>query len=438
VAGLLVRWTSFPFDFFSARHSTMRALGCARQLRRNDMAVITGDANDNVLRGLSGADSIYGLDGDDTLYGPGKLFGGKGDDTYIYTQTKTPMVNYNGSYGTELPDQGYDTLIINMINDGGVVFTDNANIEEFVINGNPGAVGGLGGPGDTLQPLVIHLNATHTALDEGTGLPVDELTGEPVKYYIWSAAGDDTIWGSAFGDHIDGSKGADVMLGGKGDDIYEVDVKSDIVIEMGGGGHDRINCTAREYNLQINVEDLYAYGEKGATGKHFNGNVGSNHIEITGDFNRDVLAGKGNDYVSTAGGNDWLRGGEGNDTLVGGLGNDYYRNEGTNFGADVINDAGGTNDTLEFLGVDAERLWFTQIGNDLKITNIDSPNNSVRVQNWFTQTDPALETIFAHGKELDGRLVSELVSVMSDFVMPINATEPMNAVVAQFIQADWH
>jgi Ca2+-binding RTX toxin-like protein len=401
------------------------------------MAVINGNANDNVLRGLSSADSVYGLDGNDTLYGPGKLFGGKGDDTYIYTQTKTPMVNYNGSYGTELPDQGYDTLIINMINDGGVVFTDNANIEEFVINGNPGAVGGLGGPGDTLQPFVIHLNTTHTALDEGTGLPVDELTGEPVKYYIWSAAGDDTIWGSAFGDHIDGSKGADVMLGGKGDDIYEVDVKSDIVIEMGGGGHDRINCTAREYNLQINVEDLYAYGERGSTGLNFNGNVNNNHIEITGDFDHVVKSGAGDDYVSTAGGNDYLIGGVGNDTLAGGLGNDGYRTEIGNFGKDVITDVGGADDSLELMGLNPEQIWLTQVGNDLKIYNIDSPTNNVTVQNWFSDPNARMETIYANGKSLEGARLNDLISVMSDFTRPNSSGEVVNPAVTQAIQSDW-
>jgi Ca2+-binding RTX toxin-like protein len=435
VAGLLLRWVFLLFDF-SARHSTMRALGCALhlQIRRNDMAVITGDANDNVLRALSSSDTVYGLDGNDTIYGPGQMYGGFGDDTYIIS-VGGPYGNLKRDQGQELIDQGYDTLIFNLKHDYvTTLIADSPNIEEYIVNGNPIWVNG-GSFTTNIQNKTIALNATKPAMDTDTGSYVDS-NGNPYPYQIYGGNGDDTIWGSNYADIIDGGIGADVLLGGKGDDIYEVNVKSDIVIEMGGGGHDRIDCTAREYNLQINVEDLYAYGERGATGKYFNGNVGNNHIEITGDFNRDVLAWKGNDYVSTAGGNDWLRGGEGNDTLVGGLGNDYYRNEGTNFGADVINDAGGGDDTLEFLSVDAERLWFVQDGMDLKITSIDSNSNSVRIQNWFATQDRPIENIFAHGKELNGQKVDNLLSVMSNFVMP-GQLQPMDASVTHAIQSEW-
>jgi Ca2+-binding RTX toxin-like protein len=152
VAGLLVRWTSFPFDFFSARHSTMRALGFARQLRRNDMAVITGDANDNVLRGLSSADSVYGLDGNDTLYGPGSLYGGKGDDTYIFDITDGDYtINLRGNLGKENPNEGYDTMVFNINSPGIAVSLKSPNIEEYIFNGNVEAINPTG-PLDTIAP----------------------------------------------------------------------------------------------------------------------------------------------------------------------------------------------------------------------------------------------------------------------------------------------
>jgi Ca2+-binding RTX toxin-like protein len=436
VAGLLVRWTSFPFDFFSARHSTMRALGCARQLRRNDMAVITGDANDNVLRGLSSSDTVYGLDGNDTLTGINQLigytrtistlYGGAGDDTYNFTQDKAALVHLGTSYGKsiiEQTDQGLDTFNLTVTVGGGLIITDLPNVETFNIYGN--VLGVLG----TDKNDEISIHPTHAYSD-----PNDSTA---TQWEISGGGGNDTLWGSDFSDRIMGDYGSDVMLGGKGDDIYEVDVKSDIVIEMGGGGHDRINCTAREYNLQINVEDLYADGINGATGLNFNGNVGNNHMEFTGDYDHVVKSGSGDDYVSTAGGNDYLIGGTGNDTLVGGLGNDGYRTDIGNFGKDVITDAGGADDSLDLMGLNPEQIWFSQVGNDLKIYNIDSPTNNVTVQNWFSDANARLETIYANGKSLESFRLNDLISVMSDFTRPNTSTETVNPVLNQAIQADW-
>jgi Ca2+-binding RTX toxin-like protein len=412
----------------------MRAPGCARQIRRNEMAVITGNANDNVLRGLSSADSVYGLDGNDTLYGPGKLFGGMGDDTYIYNLNRGGYFNNLGDYGNESTSEGYDTLILN-INAADVGFQlRSPNIEQYVFNGNISTIDGLE---TSTASLTIKLNATGPAVDSNSGSTESPYTGEHLYYEISATSGEDTIWGSNYDDHINGSKSADVMLGGKGNDVYEVDTKSDIVIELGGGGHDRINCTAREYNLQINVEDLYAYGERGSTGLNFNGNVNSNHIEITGDFDHVVKSGAGDDYVSTAGGNDYLIGGTGNDTLVGGLGNDGYRTDIGNFGKDVITDAGGADDSLELMGLNPEQIWFSQVGNDLKIYNIDSPTNNVTVQNWFSDANARLETIYANGKSLESFRLNDLISVMSDFTRPNSSTEAINPAVTQAIQADW-
>jgi hypothetical protein len=73
---------------------------------------------------------------------------------------------------------------------------------------------------------------------------------------------------------------------------------------------------------------------------------------------------------------------------------------------------------------------------DLKITSIDSNNNSVRIQNWFATPDRPIETIFAHGKELNGQKVDNLLAVMSNFVMP-GQLQPMNVSVANAIQSEW-
>jgi hypothetical protein len=89
------------------------------------------------------------------------------------------------------------------------------------------------------------------------------------------------------------------------------------------------------------------------------------------------------------------------------------------------------------MGLNPDQIWFYQVGNDLKIYNIDSPTNNVTVQNWFSDANARLETIYANGKSLESFRLNDLISVMSDFTRPNSSTETINPAVTQAIQADW-
>jgi serralysin len=112
------------------------------------------------------------------------------------------------------------------------------------------------------------------------------------------------ITGNAGSNLIDGGLGADTMTGGAGDDIYSVDVATDRVVELTGGGVDEIRTGLSSYSLAAlgNVENLTYLGPTAFSGT---GNGQAN--TITGGSEADTL-----------------NGGLGADTLVGGAGNDTY------------------------------------------------------------------------------------------------------------------
>ncbi|MET0377264.1 MAG: calcium-binding protein, partial [Rhizorhabdus sp.] len=112
----------------------------------------------------------------------------------------------------------------------------------------------------------------------------------------------DVLVGGAGSDVLIGGTGADIMSGGPGDEIYVVDDSSDQVIELPGGGHDRV-LSSTDYSLPENVEDLSADGSTGL-----------------------VLVGNGLANMLIGGsGADTLAGGGGDDTLIGGGGGDRFR-----------------------------------------------------------------------------------------------------------------
>lgn len=127
---------------------------------------------------------------------------------------------------------------------------------------------------------------------------------------LFGYGGADTLIGSYGNDMLDGGAGADAMVGGSGNDTYVVDNASDKVIEVAGGGRDRVETTLTSYTLGGQVEDLVYRQTASVIG---NGNALDNLI----------IGGQNNDSLAGLGGNDELRGGNGNDTLNGGAGDDF-------------------------------------------------------------------------------------------------------------------
>lgn len=342
------------------------------------------------IQGTSGNDEleasayyeVYGNDGNDTITAwnsNSRLFGGSGDDTYIFSQggggefSALPFV-------AELANQGIDTVKANSFyilpenvenltltgtlnlngtgNDLDNIITGNNAINTLIglkgndlLNGGSGNDTMLGGEGNDTYVI----NAAGDAVTEnasegtdtvqssvsytlGTNLENLTLTGSSAINATGNAA-DNILNGNSGANTLSGGGGNDTMAGGGGNDIYVVDSASDVVTEAASAGTDTVQSSVT-YSLGSNVENLTL--------------TGSSAINGTGNTLANTITGNGADNT--------LDGGSGNDTLVGGLGNDLYI---VNATGDVVTEAASAGtDTIQSsvtytLGSNVENLTLT-------------------------------------------------------------------------------
>jgi Ca2+-binding RTX toxin-like protein/glucose/arabinose dehydrogenase len=253
-------------------------------------AIEGSDAGELIL-GTSGGDVIIAYGGNDTVRG------GAGNDTIIATDGDGND-EYNGGVGAG------DTYSLERTS-GDAIVSLRARTATSATTGS-----------DTLIGIE---NVTG-----GSGN--DSLTGDAASNVLRGLAGNDTLFGLGGDDFLyggngndllNGGRGADWMEGGAGDDRYVVDDIEDVVVELGGGGYDRVDA-AVSWTLGWELEMLVLTGSGNLSGT---GNGLDNRI--TGNSGANVLAGEaGNDSLSGGAGNDLLDGGEGNNGLNGGAGND--------------------------------------------------------------------------------------------------------------------
>jgi Ca2+-binding RTX toxin-like protein len=261
----------------------------------------TGNALANRLDGNAGANILDGGAGDDALLGGAgadMLIGGVGNDTYGVDDVTDVVV--------ELAGEGYDRVVAT------ISYTLGAELERLSLSGSAD----LNGTGNA-QANRLDGNAGANILDGGEGS--DALFG---------LAGDDTLIGGGGNDTLDGGLGADSLEGGAGNDTYILDDGGDVVLELAGGGYDRV-ITAFNWQLTSEFErlsltgtaDVLASGNDEAN--RLDGNAGAN--VLFGAGGNDVLYGlAGDDTLAGGDGNDTLDGGLGADSLEGGAGNDTY------------------------------------------------------------------------------------------------------------------
>lgn len=222
--------------------------------------LIVGNAANNVLSGLDGADSMAG---------------GAGSDTYVVDNT-ADMV-------TESLDEGSDTV------ESSIGYTLTANVENLTLTG----IENLAGTGNELDNVI---------------------RGNDAASVLYGLAGADTLLGGTGADRLDGGFGTDVMQGGAGSDTYVVDEASDQVIETDPyrwiGGTDTVESSI-DYTLGANVENLTLTGIENLSGT---GN----------ELDNVIRGNDGNNVLSGLVGDDSLDGGAGADFMTGGIGNDAY------------------------------------------------------------------------------------------------------------------
>ncbi len=201
---------------------------------------LTGNSLANSIAASSGNDVIDAAGGADTMAG------GNGDDIYIERQSSDVI--------TELGNGGTDTVQTHLVN---------ATLDDKV-------------------EILIGLSTANA-----------RLTGNDL---------DNTITGNTGNDTLKGAAGDDTMTGQSGDDLYIVSSVGDAIVELGNGGHDRVETGIAQYTLAGNVEGL---ASTRTTGALLFGNSLNN--SLTGNI-----------------GNDTFNGSTGIDTLRGLTGDDLY------------------------------------------------------------------------------------------------------------------
>lgn len=260
-------------------------------------AAAVGNALDNVIRGNTGRDAIYGREGNDTLHDGGgdeadTLVGGPGNDIYY--------VENRYSSTLEVAGEGIDEVRTTLS-----VYRLQANVENL------------------------------TALDNG---PHGALIGNDLDNVITGGTGSDDLFGGHGNDTLKGGTGAaNTMFGGSGDDLYIVEAVGDSVIEFAGEGNDTVQTGFSSFVLAANVENLIYTGAGSFTGI---GNDGANRL----------TGGIGDDFLSGLGGDDVLIGGSGSDILLGGDGSDQFRYLGGETGFDRILDFASGSDKIVLMG----------------------------------------------------------------------------------------
>ena len=378
--------------------------------------VLTGGRGDDTLSGLAGHDVVDGGEGSD------RMLGGAGSDTYV--------VDASGDVVTELPNEGFDTVIAD------VTTALSANVEALVLTGSSA----IDGMGNGLNNGLTGNNASNT---------------------------------------LDGGSGADVMAGLDGDDIYVVDRSSDLVVELANHGIDTVQ-SAVTYALAANLEhltltgaaaingtgnglanvlvgnsaanrltggagnDTYVVGAGDTVVESTNSGTdtvhssvtctlgsnlehltlaGSSAIDGTGNSAANVLTGNSaNNVLNGANGADTLRGGLGNDTVNGGSGNDTFL-FGRGDGQDLVQDNSGTADKLLYdAGINPLDLIISRQANDLRVA-IHGSSDQITVQNWFVSTTNRIETIQAGtGDTLLSTQVDQLIQAMAGFTAQTGLT----------------
>jgi Ca2+-binding RTX toxin-like protein len=297
-----------------------------QSLTGNGLAnAITGADGDDVLKGAAGSDTLLGGLGDDVLVGGAGndllgggagedvMRGGAGDDTY--------QVDSLADVVKEAAGGGTDTVVTSLAS---YSLASLPEVENIVSTSTVGAQ--------------LTGNDRNNVLT-GTGLG-DGLSGRE---------GDDTLIGDAGDDTLDGGAGLDSLAGGTGNDLYRVDHAGDVVVELAGGGSDRVIASV-DWTLGAETEWLSLAGTAALNGT---GNALDNKLEGNAGANR----------LEGAGGNDTLTGGAGADTLTGGAGNDLYR---VDAAGDVITELPGEGHDRVIASVDwtlgAEIEWLSLSG----------------------------------------------------------------------------
>lgn len=416
---------------------------------------IAGDETDNVINGYGGNDKLEGLGGDDTLYGGSgkdRLYGGDGNDTL--------------DGGSESDDifggQGDDLIIAGKGNDFLAGQSGN-DIYQFSGDFEQGRVANFNGyfDTDTVQ-FTDRLPEELWFSKDGEDLLITVIgTENQVWVRGWYRevnpwdieqfdAGSERLYMSEVQTIVDamtatGLTAADVMTTGVPNNIFNsLDALG--IYDLWETAEGNVRNADKFIGVGDTDDSFYGYGGN----DHMEGNDGNDLLD-GGDGWDKLIGGDGDDIILGGAGQDDLIGGNGDDVMNGGSGGDFFYGFngadtyifGRDFGQDRLNNfnfdgidrpALNIEDIAQFTdGIDANELWFSQEGNDLKISLLATNDNGatysltddqVLVRNWFNDGQwfgdvTELDRIETDTGVLQNDNVDLLVQSLSSHALPV-------------------
>ncbi len=350
------------------------------------------DGNDE-LRGGTGADYLVGGNGNDTIRGLGggdTISGGAGRDLARFDDASASLM-INLEIATDQQTGGAGILRISTVDDliGGdfhdtLAGNSSANdlrggLGDDRLFGRDGHDRLWGGEGaDTLDggagnDSLYGEGGVDTASYETatSGVAVD--LGLVVAQFTWGSGWDllssiANLTGSTHGDVLRGNTSANLISDLGGDDWVQADGGNDTVLAGGGGadtyeggsGADLISYADQTMSVILNLDAGTASG----LGLFFD-DVLDFEYAITGSGADTITGNAGNNRLESGAGNDSLVGGAGGDTLIGGAGSDRLFG-GTGADRFVFGNLEGTDRVQDFeQGVDRLRFLHAESFADL-------------------------------------------------------------------------
>jgi Ca2+-binding RTX toxin-like protein len=455
-----------------------------------------GGADNDTLDGEEGFDTMDGGAGDDSLYGGGGadtylhtkgegrdvIFGQRAEDVLKLSSTIAPadvrLERYADNLDLVIMSSGAEVSRVVLINQA----LDGSNLNDGI-------------------KQIEFGDAAKTVWDMGI-IRRNALTGtQRDNPNIRGYASNDSLSGLGGSDVLRGQGGSDTLEGGVGNDILYGDAGTDTYIYNKGDGYDVIygqraedtlimkgfkstdvtfnrtfsdinitqTSTSTSYNIltlvrqaldgtheftgvsqiafddkTITADEIRKLALQGTSGHDTNLRGYVTDDTIYGQDGNDSLFGEsGSDKLYGGAGLDLLDGGTGNDYLGGGIGNDTYRFS-RGGGQDSIVDIDatvGNFDVLQFQsGIAHDQLWFSQSGNNLKISIIGT-SDQVTIAGGGGGSSFRIEQLTAGGKTLSHTQVANLVQAMASMTPPVMGQTTLSAAqqaqLAPVLAANW-
>lgn len=435
----------------------------------------SGGDGDDILNGGEGNDVIYGGAGNDTIYagaGTDYLSGDAGNDTYIFSAAD--LLPINNVVDSVVDTHGSNTIII----------TDGFTLDEVVIaNVNESSLQISNMAGDVALSVS---NATiQFQFSDGETIDASRLVAERYAdaLNINSTAESAFLLGGAAGDVITGTGANANLSGGLGNDqltgsasqsttfLYSRGDGADVIVDQSQQAADGTGPLNMLVLADVNLSDLKIQDQDGKRFLIVNDQGGSIQVgtntaaiydsrildsiqfadgsvrtwaEVVAALGVDVIGADtetpqlingtvANDRIVGSSGNDTISGGTGNDSLLGGTGDDTYL-VGIGDGADVVDDAAGSNDVLRFgAGILPTDLTLIQSGSVLtvQIGAVANGNSVSIVTPSNGQVQPIERFEFDNGTVWNVTQIDDHISIGNRKPRISNAIEDQAALVEQ-------